>query len=101
MFFIIAKSEETFSEFLRNSVNIYKNVNAKIVNLLNSSENEFSKFGTKKWYVIKSKSKRSYSHHRPIKFLTKSVESSLFHYSDADILVTGKIVITGTMILLM
>ena len=79
MFFIIAKSEETFSEFLRNSVNIYKNVNAKIVNLLNSSENEFSKFGTKKWYVIKSKSMRGYSHHCPMKFLTKSVESSLFH----------------------
>ena len=54
MFFIIAKSEETFSKFLRNSVNIYKNVNAKIVNLLNSSENEFSEFGTKKWYVIKA-----------------------------------------------
>ena len=24
----------------------------KIVNLLNSSENEFSKFATKKWYVV-------------------------------------------------
>ena len=36
-----------------------------------------------------------------MKFLTKSVESSLFHYSDADILVIGKIVVTGRMILLM
>ena len=34
----------------------------KIVNLLNSSENEFSKFATKKWYVIDSETKGSYSH---------------------------------------
>ena len=26
----------------------------KTVNLLNSSENEFSKFATKKWYIIDS-----------------------------------------------
>ena len=29
----------------------------KIVNLLNDSENENSKFATKKWYVIDSESK--------------------------------------------
>ena len=28
----------------------------KIINLLNSTENEYSKFGTKKWYVIDSES---------------------------------------------
>ena len=63
----------------------------KIVNLLNSSENEYSKFATKKWYVIDSESKSSYSHHDPTKFLTKSIESSLCDYSDAYILVTGNI----------
>ena len=67
----------------------------KIVNLLNSSENEYSKFATKKWYVIDSESKGVYSHHDPIKFLTKSVESSLCDYSDAYILVTGNIAGTG------
>ena len=67
----------------------------KIVNLLNSSENEYSKFATKKWYVIDSESKGNYSHHDPIKFLTKSIESSLCDYSDAYVLVTGDITITG------
>ena len=34
----------------------------KISNLLNSSENEYSKFATEKWYVIDSESKGKYSH---------------------------------------
>ena len=34
-------------------------------------------------------------HHDPIKFLTKSIESSLCDYSDAYILVTGNINVTG------
>ena len=68
----------------------------KIINLLNNSENEYSKFATKKWYVIDSESKGSYSHHDPIKFLTKSIESSLCDYSDAYILVIGKIAVTRT-----
>ena len=50
----------------------------KIVNLLNGSDNENTKFATKKWCVI----------------LTKSIESSLFNYSDAYILVTGNITVT-------
>ena len=66
----------------------------KIVNLLNGSDNENSKFATKKWYVIDSESKGNYSHHNPIKFLTKSIESSLCDYSDAYILVTGNIIVT-------
>ena len=68
----------------------------KIINLLNNSENEYSKFATKKWYVIDSESKGSYSHHDPIKFLTKSIESSICDYSDAYILVTGNITVTRT-----
>ena len=67
----------------------------KILNLLNSSENEFWKFATKKWYVIDSESNGSHSHHDPIKFLTTSIESSLCDYSDAYILVAGNITVTG------
>ena len=66
----------------------------KIVNLLNDSNNENSKFATKKWYIIDNESKGNYSHHNPIKFLTKSIESSLCDYSDAYILVTGNITAT-------
>ena len=47
----------------------------------------------KKWYVIDSESEGKYSHHDPIKFLTKSIESSLCDYSDAYILVTGDIAV--------
>ena len=68
----------------------------KIVNLLNSSENEYLKFATKKWYIIDNETKGGYSHENPIKFLTSSVESSLCDYSDAYILVTANIAVTRT-----
>ena len=45
----------------------------KIVNLLNSSENEYSKFAAKKWYVIQSESKDVYSHENSIKILNKFI----------------------------
>ena len=48
----------------------------KIVNLLNSSRNEYSKLATK--------------------FITKSIESSLCDYSDVYILVIGNIAVTRT-----
>ena len=67
----------------------------KIVNLLNGSDNENSKFATKKWYIIDNESKSNYSYHNPIKFLTKSIKSSFCDYSDVYILVTGNINVTG------
>ena len=66
----------------------------KIINLLNNTENEYSKFATKKWYINDNESKGKYSHENPIKFLTNSLESSLCDYSDAYILVTGDITAT-------
>ena len=66
----------------------------KIINLWNSSDNENSKFATKKWYIIDSESNGNYSKDEEIKFLTRSIESSLCDYSDAYILVTGKIAAT-------
>ena len=47
MIFIIKKSEETTFNFSQNSVTSYKNETQKIVDLFNSSENEYSKFATK------------------------------------------------------
>ena len=67
----------------------------KTVNFSNNSENEFSKFGTRVWYIIDSESKSNYSQENPIKFLTRSLESSLCNYSDAYILVTGNTAIAG------
>ena len=66
----------------------------KIVNLLNGSGNENSKFEPKKQYVIDSELKGNYSHNNPIKLLTSSLESNLCDYSDAYILVTGNITVT-------
>ena len=63
----------------------------KIVNLLNGSDNDNSKFATKKWYIIYGESNANYSQNDEIKFLTRSKESSLCDYSDAYILVTGNI----------
>ena len=72
MLFIIKKSEETTFNFLQNSARIiYIMETQKIINLLNSSDNENSKFATKKCYI--SDSKGNYSHHNPITFLTKSI----------------------------
>ena len=68
----------------------------KIINLLNNSENEYSKLTTKKWCIINSESKGNYSHQNPIRFLTNSLEPSLCDYSDAYILVTGDITVTGS-----
>ena len=63
-----------------------------IVNLLNGSDIENSKFATKIWYIIDSGSNGNYWKHE-IKFLTRSIESSLCEYSDGYILVTGNITV--------
>ena len=49
----------------------------KIVNLLNGSGNDNSRFSTKTWYIIDSESNGDYLQNDEIKFLTRSIESSL------------------------
>ena len=56
------------------------------VDFLNGSDNENSKFSTKKWYVFDCETKGIYSHENPMKFLTSSLESSLCDYSDAYVI---------------
>ena len=70
----------------------------KSVTLLNHTEKEYSKFAKKikkKNYIMDSETKDNYSHKDPIKCLTSSLESSLYYYSDAYILVTGNITVAG------
>ena len=68
----------------------------KIINLLNDSSNEESKFATKKWYVIDSQTtKGKYKQGNTIKFETETIKSSLCDYSDAFVLVTGNIAIAA------
>ena len=71
----------------------YNNGNTKIVNLLDDTGNENTKFVTKKWYVIDNESKGNYSSTSSIKFQINSLQTSLCDYSDAYILVTGNIAI--------
>ena len=64
----------------------------KIINLLNDSSNEESKFATKKGYVIDSQTEKGkYKQGDTIKFEIETIKSSLCDYSDAFILVTGNI----------
>ena len=68
----------------------------KIINLLNDSSNEESKFATKKWYVIDSQTtKGKYKQGYTIKFETETIKSSLCDYSDAFILVAGDITVNA------
>ena len=64
----------------------------KIINLLNDSSNEESKFATKRWYVIDSQAtKGKYKQCDTIKFETESIKSSFSDYSDIYILTSGNI----------
>ena len=67
----------------------------KILNLLNDSDNEFSKFATRKWYIINDQNDGQYGrangNNSTIKFETKVIKPNLCDYSDAYILVTGDI----------
>ena len=63
----------------------------KIVNLLNDSDNESSKFATRKWHVINDQNNGQYgegNENNSIKFDTKFIKPNLFDYLDAYIFVT-------------
>ena len=67
----------------------------KILNLLNDSNNESSKFATRKRYIINDQNNGQYGrgneNYSTIKFETKVIKPNLSDYSDAYILVTGNI----------
>ena len=67
----------------------------KIANLLDDASNKTSKFKTKNWVEINDDSRGIYNVGSEIKFKTTMLKSSLCDYSDAYILVKGKITITG------
>ena len=67
----------------------------KIANLIDGTSNQPSKFRTKNWVEINDESRRTYNVNSQVKFKTTMLKSSLCDYSDAFILVKGKITITG------
>ena len=67
----------------------------KILNLLHNTPNLLSKFRTKNWIEINDQSRGVYNTNSDIRFKTTMLKSSLCDYSDAYILVKGRITITG------
>ena len=67
----------------------------KITNLLDDSSNKTYKFRTKNWVEINDESRGKYNDDKQVKFKTTMLKSSLCDYSDAYILLKGKITITG------
>ena len=69
--------------------------NQKIINLLDNTSNQLSKFRTKSWIEINDQSRGVYNTNSDIRFKTTMLKSSLCYYSDAYILVKRTITITG------
>ena len=67
----------------------------KIINLLDNTSNQLSKFRTKNWIEINDQSREVYNTKGDIRFKTTMLKSSLCDYGDAYILVKGTITITG------
>ena len=67
----------------------------KIANLMDAASNQPSKFRTKNWVEINDESRGTYNVNSQIKFKTTMLKFSLCDYSDAYILVKGRITITG------
>ena len=68
----------------------------KIINLLDSSDNESQKFATKRWYIINDQNTGNNAYGNgedgtTIKFETKVIKPNLCDYSDAYILLIGNI----------
>ena len=66
-----------------------------IINLLGNTANQSTKFRTKNWVEINDDSRGTYNTNSQIKFKIAMLMSSLCDYSDAHILVSGTITITG------
>ena len=68
----------------------------KIANLIDGTSNQPSKFRTRNWVEINDESRGAYNVNSQIKFKTTMLKSSLCDYSDAYLLVKGRIIIEGT-----
>ena len=68
----------------------------KIINLLDNTSNQPSRFRAKYWIEINDESRGTYNANSQIKFKTTMLKSSLYDYSDAYILFEGNIVVNNT-----
>ena len=63
--------------------------------MIDDASNQPSKFRSKNWVKINDKSRGTYNVNSQIRFKTTMLNCSLCDYSDAYILIKGKITITG------
>ena len=68
----------------------------KIINLLENTPNQPTKFSTKDWVEINDESRRTYNTNSQIRSKTSMLRSSLCDYSDAYILVKGTLTVRNT-----
>ena len=68
----------------------------KIVNLIDDTSNQSSKYRTRNWVEINDESRGAYNVSSQIKLKTTMLKSSLCDYSDACILVKGTISVNNT-----
>ena len=69
--------------------------NQKIINLLENTPNQPSKFRTKHWVEINDDSRGTYNTNSHIKFTTSMLMSSLCDYSHVYILASGTVTVVG------
>ena len=67
----------------------------KILNLLDNTPNQASKFRTKNQVEINDESHRTYNEDNQIRFKTSMLRSSLYDYSDSYILVKRTITVNN------
>ena len=67
----------------------------KITNLLGNISDKVRRFITKKWIEVHDQSRGTYNTKKQIRFKTSMLRSDLRDYSDAYIVVKGKIIVTG------
>ena len=68
----------------------------KIINLLDNTANQPTRFKTKNWVEINDGSQGTYDEDNQIRFKTSMLRSSLCAYSDTYILVKGTITVANT-----
>ena len=66
-----------------------------ITNLLDNTPNQPSKLRTKNWVEVNDGTRGTYHTNSQVKFKTSVLKSSLYDYSDAYILASGTIKLTG------
>ena len=68
----------------------------KITNLLGNIPDKVPRYITKKWIEVHDQSGETYNTTKQIRFKTSMIRSDLCDFSDASIVVKGKITISAT-----